>query len=1055
MDSTLERKHPSLPKTILFSLILTIVFVICSYVGTARDGSRDAPLSWDSSYYFANSVRIRQAIEDRGIAGFADAWVHVSSSHTPLVPAISAICMVIGGHSRSAAFFVLPIFTFIFILSVVRVVQYLYPPRNALEAALPYATAFVAGSFPIVISLSRIYLFELPLAALTAASVWALLASNRFESTKGSLVFGLVGGLACVARAGGPALLAGPVLIYLIISLRRAPRGRKIINILIAGVVSFAIAATWYVPNWKHFTDYIYSVTYGDRASVYTVGGTSLTLRGAQLLFWGTILDGPGVPGLAFCIITYLTAAIWRRSLLFSKATLCVAAAFLIDFIVVIPASQQPGGVLLLAIIPALAILCIRAAAALPKRSAAAAAVLVTLIFGIHHLCALTWCFERPQPRESGFGPWPSFKIWNHRNAFLDIAGHAVEEKRWPEWIAKVADRLESLPIPDKAFIHLMVDHPFLQPNNLTLELLQRRREWTAVGTPWIPESAQKENRLSIRKTILYSRAVVIRSVPPESRSRFDDMVAFLLNPLVEGPAAAFIQIGKPIPCDNGCSLIVYQRKPDFEWRERAPENLTKAEAAFRPPQANKGGGPEIKLIGAAYGANDGLRSVELAFEIPAEITTIPPFRLHVTDLDSRVASKLDAVWNSKISGPRPQNANFAVANYRLEDALPPRFHERGFLLALAAGGDAIAEHYKIESELPVNRDEWIVTMGMVEPNPVDVQSRPTSRPLLTPPDRKIEIAGLTFEEQRWHRWISRTADALVSLNLPKTAFVNLLVDHPYLPPTKLSSELLQRGKAWTCVSTPLNEGYLQKETSQNLRKPLMYAKAIVTRSPPGGSKTKYDEMAATLLKPLIDGPAAGFLVMGDPIPCDDGASLVIYKKRPEVEWLEKLPPNLTTIGAILRSPPTNKDEAAEIKLIGGCYGSEDGLRRLELVFEIPPGDVKIPPIRLFTADVNHRIAAEINAIWDREQVGPRPPNAKYLRAHFRLEESLPRQLHEHGFLLCLEAGGAPIPEHYRIESDLPVNRDEWILTFGMINANPNDETYPTSRPIPLPLGIK
>lgn len=722
-------------RTVLYSFILTIIFVVCARIGNWRDGSSVSPLTWDSSYYFGNAIRIKQSMEERGIAGLAHSWINVSKTHAPLVPTLSAFLMLLFGESREVALLVLPLFTFLLILSVARCVQLLYPARGTLDTMAPFAAAFLTCCYPVFIHCSRIYLFEFPLAALTAAACWALLTTNYFTKTRPAIVFGVVAGLATVARAGGPALLTGPAAVYALISMRQGLRALKIRNLATGVVISLAIAASWYLPNWKYIVEYIYSVTYGNRAGVFTVSGSSLSLMGAWWLFWGSIVDGPGLPALLFGIFTYLATSLSRRTFLISRTAVALGAAFLIDFILVVPASQKPGGLLLLAILPASAILLVRAAVSTRRRILAAAALFFTLLFGVHHLYSLTWGFRRGMPANEGFGPFSNIQIWNHRNAYCDLVGDSAGDPRWQTWLTEISDRIASTNISKGDYVHLLVDHAYLQANNLTLEGLKRNRNWLATSLPLISEESQKADRLAIRKVLIYSKALVIHTPGNSPPTPFDKMVDFIIKPLLDGPGRRFRQLGNPIPYIDGQSLIVYERIPDLEWSPVPPAyvNLTKT-ATFHAPEDKNKTGPAIRLAGWGYAHVDGMRWTELVFEVPVNLTTIPRFGVQVMELSRSLISTPQIEYKDSLASRRSPDDRFLIVRVTTDGLMPAKLHERGFLLGAFVGEIEHSRRYVCDSALPVLPGENCVLIATIPADAGDTDRGPDA-PLDPPPD--------------------------------------------------------------------------------------------------------------------------------------------------------------------------------------------------------------------------------------------------------------------------------------------------------------------------------
>ena len=168
----------------------------------------------------------------------------------------------------------MPIFVFVYVLSVARCGELLLAGKVGNPRAAAWIAAFLAATFPIAIWQSRTYLFEFPLAALGAATIWCALATRGFTDRWRCVILGIVAGLAALSRAGGFVAIVGPAAVLFIAALRRGPWRTVALNALLAAAVAAALAATWYIPNFRALSEYIYSVTYGDRANIFAAGAT-------------------------------------------------------------------------------------------------------------------------------------------------------------------------------------------------------------------------------------------------------------------------------------------------------------------------------------------------------------------------------------------------------------------------------------------------------------------------------------------------------------------------------------------------------------------------------------------------------------------------------------------------------------------------------------------------------------------------------------------------------------------------------------------------------------
>jgi hypothetical protein len=115
------------------------------------------------------------------------------------------------------------------------------PEAGLLSAAL-------LAAMPLVMGFSRLFWLDLPLVAMTALSVWALLRTEGFARPRAALLLGLVAGLGLLVKHGLPLFLGPVALVYLALSLRRAEPGRRwrrLALAALAGLVALAVFATW------------------------------------------------------------------------------------------------------------------------------------------------------------------------------------------------------------------------------------------------------------------------------------------------------------------------------------------------------------------------------------------------------------------------------------------------------------------------------------------------------------------------------------------------------------------------------------------------------------------------------------------------------------------------------------------------------------------------------------------------------------------------------------------------------------------------------------------
>jgi hypothetical protein len=115
-------------------------------------------------------------------------------------------------------------------------------PRTGLLAA------FLISMYPIVYGLSRYYLLDVPLTAMTALAVWLLLRTERFSRLGASCWLGIVIGLGMLTKWTYPLYVAGPLIMVLAATLRTGTR-REARNVAVAAALAAALAAPWYLTS--------------------------------------------------------------------------------------------------------------------------------------------------------------------------------------------------------------------------------------------------------------------------------------------------------------------------------------------------------------------------------------------------------------------------------------------------------------------------------------------------------------------------------------------------------------------------------------------------------------------------------------------------------------------------------------------------------------------------------------------------------------------------------------------------------------------------------------
>ena len=116
------------------------------------------------------------------------------------------------------------------------------------ERAGLLAGLFALGS-PMFVSMMHLYDLDPPQAAMVAVSVWALLASQRFESLHRSLLGGIVCGLALMTKQTSVVFIGG---LFLSIVARDGWRNWR--GLLVFSLALFDVAGIWYLFHFHQLS---------------------------------------------------------------------------------------------------------------------------------------------------------------------------------------------------------------------------------------------------------------------------------------------------------------------------------------------------------------------------------------------------------------------------------------------------------------------------------------------------------------------------------------------------------------------------------------------------------------------------------------------------------------------------------------------------------------------------------------------------------------------------------------------------------------------------------
>lgn len=248
------------------------------------------PPRWDEAGYLNLSLKYHEALTTGGAGSFIRALIRLDRQRPTLVSALAVPGYLLFGRSTAAAMAVNVLAFVVLLLAVYRLGSRLVSPEAGVFAA------FLVSSYPAVLSLSRVFVFDFWNTALVATSLYLLIRTERFSHKRASLGLGVVMGLGLLCRAFSPIFLIGPLAISLYAAWRtrtrrherhegEQPQAGLYWKHTLAAVL--VVAGPWYVINLVPLTLRSLSATYGAEAVGFGPANplTFRALLGYLLLF--------------------------------------------------------------------------------------------------------------------------------------------------------------------------------------------------------------------------------------------------------------------------------------------------------------------------------------------------------------------------------------------------------------------------------------------------------------------------------------------------------------------------------------------------------------------------------------------------------------------------------------------------------------------------------------------------------------------------------------------------------------------------------------------------
>lgn len=232
-------------------LILAAAVVLILAWGRAEKG----PTRWDDSWYLAGAVRLFDRFAEEGLAGYWQGFEHALGDKAPLITVLPFPFFCLLGRSTYVIYLVNSVACVALGLALYRLARKWFEEKTALLAV------FFALASPLLLGLSRIFLVEYWLTALTVCAVWAAAEWEDTRRWRWLLALGVFFGLGLLAKITFP-LFAGPVVAVVLL---RA-YGKRILALVgavtLMALPAAALAGPWYWHNWALVTQRSFKESY-------------------------------------------------------------------------------------------------------------------------------------------------------------------------------------------------------------------------------------------------------------------------------------------------------------------------------------------------------------------------------------------------------------------------------------------------------------------------------------------------------------------------------------------------------------------------------------------------------------------------------------------------------------------------------------------------------------------------------------------------------------------------------------------------------------------------
>jgi len=420
----------------------------------------------------------------------------------PLFPATGIPFVALFGLNIYTAYLVNSIYLFILLLSVFFITERL-GGRKA--AAL---SVFAVATFPAVIAFSRDYLFEFPLAALTALSYLFLLKSDSFKNRWTSILFGVFSALSILTKTMGVVFFIMPFIYAIFVFMKTADTKTVRKNIMYAFISILLISSIYYIPNFKQIFGYLFYFGLGEGAKNFNVGISDMTSLNYWTVYFKHITDRGISPGYLVVFILSMLVCLFKKDKLISKDYLLIWLWLICGYIFLSVPQNKGGERYALPILSAIAIITSDHIMKISLKPLRYLLIIFTIVVGLINYTYQTYS-ENCMYRQFYYKGTPVL-VTTQVACRMQEEADVPYDRNWE--VMPILRYIDNLNRTGSKTIHVLVavDHQFLNINTLRLYATLYRLKGKLISDLLFDTVAHKPSDAELMRQLLKENQFII-----------------------------------------------------------------------------------------------------------------------------------------------------------------------------------------------------------------------------------------------------------------------------------------------------------------------------------------------------------------------------------------------------------------------------------------------------------------------------------------------------------------------------------------------------------------